>query len=642
MAKSWRNVIADKFIPKLNRVNIAVDLDRLLADDLLVLSLMTKGFLVVPAVSEIQVRMEYEKYWKMIIEEKEARDLLIVYQDDTAFSLPCDIFNSAMHFKVSFDDLFPKLSAAILKSISFELFDKVFDAYCDEDPKETLSNDKTCLFLLRTAFGIHCQEIKSDVDFLSLLLRLHYNKVQLPHLLAQFFAKYASARHRLEAWASIELLLTEASLFWTELQKAWNKAVLNSTEKEDAIPGSINFCNPAIYVYLDNAFAEGFLNPVPLKKECTCPEGIPNQLFLLGMPLENKEGLTKQHIQHLEETLLSIIPNENCAASDWQKFAFSYSEFQRQCINNSYESKLPEKSNAQFVKWIEKRYDALHFNSSMKPIMLSKIADYLRRIKVDGTRKIALLVVDGMSILQWLVIKDCLKESNNYSFEEDACFACIPTLTSVSRQSIFSGMLPLYYSESINSTAKEEKEWVSSWSNIGPVEYYKDDGLSNIADAILSQISPMTNVVGIVVNAVDELMHSSLLGMKPFVDNVKAWMGKGYLAQLISGLAEKGFAIWITADHGNIEATGVGSINDGSLAETKGLRARVYKSAALRDNASDTHKDTVVWNSDTLPTGYAALLADSDKCFTKNGTRVISHGGISIEEVLVPFVRIRK
>lgn len=121
MAKSWRNVIADKFIPKLNRVNIAVDLDRLLADDLLVLSLRTKGFLVVPAVSEIQVRMEYEKYWKMIIEEKEARDLLIVYQDDTTFSLPCDIFNSAIHFKVSFDDLFPKLSAAILKSISFEL-----------------------------------------------------------------------------------------------------------------------------------------------------------------------------------------------------------------------------------------------------------------------------------------------------------------------------------------------------------------------------------------------------------------------------------------------------------------------------------------------------------------------------------------
>ncbi|MCK9328447.1 MAG: BREX-3 system phosphatase PglZ [Candidatus Cloacimonetes bacterium] len=641
MAKTWRNVIADKFIPKLNRVNIAIDIDRLLADDLLVLSLRAKGFLVVPAVSEMQVRLEYEKYWKMIIEEKEEKDLLIVYQDDTAFSLPCDIFNSAMHFKVSFDDLFPKLSAAILKSISFELFDKVFDAYCDEDPKETLSNDKTCLFLLRTAFGIHCQEIKSDVDFLSLLLRLHYNKVQLPCLLAQFFAKYTSARHRLEAWTSTELLLTDASLFWTELQKAWNNTVLNSTEK-DAIPGSINFCNPAIYVYLDNAFAEGFLSPVPVKKECTCPEGIPNQLFLLGMTPENKESLTKQHIQHVEETLLSIVPDENATVSDWLKFAFNYSEFQRQCMNNSFASKLPEKSNAQFVKWIKKRYDALHFNSSMKPIMLSKIADYLRRQKADGTRKIALLVVDGMSILQWLVIKDCLKENNNYSFEEDACFACIPTLTSVSRQSIFSGMLPLYYAESINSTAKEEKEWTSSWSNNGPVEYYKDDGLSNNADAILSQISPMTKVVGIVVNAVDELMHSSLLGMKPFVDNIKSWMEDGYLARLISGLTEKGYAVWITADHGNIEATGVGLINDGSLAETKGLRARVYKSAALRDSASDTHKDTMVWNSDTLPTGYAALLADSDKCFTKNGTSVISHGGISIEEVLVPFVRIRK
>jgi hypothetical protein len=642
MSKDWRDEIVNRFIPKLNRINIAIDPDRLLADDQLVLTLRTKGFLVILAISEMQVRMEYEKFWVRIVEDNEARDLLIVYQDETSFPLPCDIFNTAMHFKISFDDLFPKLSAAILKSLSFELFTKVYDAYCDEAPKEALSNDKTSLFLLRTAFGIHCQEIKNDVDFLSLLLRLHYNKIQLPSLLAQFFAKYTSTRHRLESWTSVDRLLTEASFFWAELQKAWNEAVLVSTNQDSAIPQQINFCNPAIYVYLDNAFAEGFLLPVSVNAGSECPNGVPNQLFLLGLPQANNIHLTNQNMKHLEETLLSIIPDEKATASDWQKYAFSYAEFKKQCILNAFNSQLTKKANAEFVNWIEKRYDALTFNSSMKPIMLSKVADYLRRQKADGTRKIALLVVDGMSILQWLVIKDRLKESNNYSFEEDACFACIPTLTSVSRQSIFSGMLPLYYAESINSTVKEEKEWASSWSQNGPVEYYKDDGLSNNADSILSQISPMTNVVGIVVNAVDELMHSSLLGMKPFVDNVKTWMEEGYLAQLVSGLTEKGFAVWITADHGNIEATGIGQISDGSLAETKGLRARIYKSATLRNTTAGQIEGALIWDSDTLPSGYAALLADSDKCFTKSGTRVISHGGISIDEVLVPFVRIRE
>jgi len=642
MAKDWRDEIANKFIPKLNRINTAIDPDRLLADDQLVLSLRTKGFLVIPAISEMQIRMEYEKFWVRIVEDKEDRDLLIVYQDDASFPLPCDIFNSAMQFKVSFDDLFPKLSPAILKNISFELFSKVYDAYCDEAPKEALSNDRTSLFLLRTAFGIHCQEIKNDVDFLSLLLRLHYNKTQLPNLLAQFFSKYTSTRHRLETWASVDRLLTEASFFWSELQKAWNGAVSGSTETRNAIPKSINYCNPAIFVYLDNAFTEGFLSPEPVTTGTECPEGIPNQLFQLGIPQEKKESLTNQHVKHLEETLLSIIPDEKATASDWQKYAFSYAEFRKQCISNASDSQLPEKANAEFVKWVEKRYDALTFNSSMKPIMLSKVVDYLRRKKSDGIKKIALLVIDGMSILQWLAVKDCLKEKANYTFEEDACFACIPTLTSVSRQSVFSGMLPLYYSESINTTAKEEKEWTTSWSNNGSVEYYKDDGLSNSADAILSQISPMTNVVGIVVNAVDELMHSSLLGMGPFIGSIKTWMKDGYIAKLISGLLDRGFTVWITSDHGNIEATGIGQISDGSLAETKGLRARIYKSTTLRNTTAKEIEDSVTWNSDTLPSGYAALLAGSDKCFTKKGTRVISHGGISIEEVLVPFVRIRE
>jgi len=55
--------------------------------------------------------------------------------------------------------------------------------------------------------------------------------------------------------------------------------------------------------------------------------------------------------------------------------------------------------------------------------------------------KIALLVFDGLAIDQWIQIRESLTiRSSMFDFDEGACFAWVPTLTSVSRQALFSGL----------------------------------------------------------------------------------------------------------------------------------------------------------------------------------------------------------
>ena len=97
------------------------------------------------------------------------------------------------------------------------------------------------------------------------------------------------------------------------------------------------------------------------------------------------------------------------------------------------------------------------------------------------------------------------------------------------------------------------------------------------------------------------------------------------------------YAVYLTSDHGNIEATGTGRLTDGTLAESRGLRARIYQHKELLERARE---DNLFWPGAGLPQNYHVLIAKGRTAFAPQGEKVISHGGITLEEVLVPFVKI--
>lgn len=230
---------------------------------------------------------------------------------------------------------------------------------------------------------------------------------------------------------------------------------------------------------------------------------------------------------------------------------------------------------------------------------------------------------------------------------ESATFAWIPTLTSVSRQSIFSGKPPLYFPSSINSTNSEGKLWTQFWEGQGlsrlDVAYQRGLGDGDAVDILDSIIHPgKTKAVGLVVDKIDKIMHGMQLGSAGMHNQIKQWSQGGFLTSLVAQLLEYGYDVWLTADHGNIQCDGKGRPSEGVIAETRGERARVYPSSELRSQVAASFPFAHEWPPIGLPANYFPLVTGGHDAFVNQDDTIVGHGGIAIEEVIVPLVKFER
>ena len=96
----------------------------------------------------------------------------------------------------------------------------------------------------------------------------------------------------------------------------------------------------------------------------------------------------------------------------------------------------------------------------------------------------------------------------------------------------------------------------------------------------------------------------------------------------------------MTADHGNVEAVGVGRPNQGVIAETRGERVRAYRSEALLAESAIAYPGTIRLDIAGLPANFMPLFAGGRTAFVPVGEQLVVHGGMSVEELIVPFVKV--
>jgi len=148
--------------------------------------------------------------------------------------------------------------------------------------------------------------------------------------------------------------------------------------------------------------------------------------------------------------------------------------------------------------------------------------------------------------------------------------------------------------------------------------------------------------LGLVIDTVDKIMHGMQLGNAGMHNQIRQWCQAGYLSSLINYLIVNGFQVWLTSDHGNIECIGMGNPGEGVIAETRGERVRVYPTQELRSQVAEKYINAIVWDPVGLPTGYYPLLAKGTNAFVTKGKGTVTHGGASIEEVIVPLIKFEK
>jgi hypothetical protein len=137
-------------------------------------------------------------------------------------------------------------------------------------------------------------------------------------------------------------------------------------------------------------------------------------------------------------------------------------------------------------------------------------------------------------------------------------------------------------------------------------------------------------------------MHGVQVGAAGMAAQVKAWAAEGFVASLVRRLVGENFHIFISADHGNTVAQGIGTPKEGTLSETKGERCRIYSDPKLRALVQTGFPESVAWNHPGLPKDFHSLLAPLGKAFVLQGQTVVCHGGISLDEVIVPFIEISR
>ena len=130
------------------------------------------------------------------------------------------------------------------------------------------------------------------------------------------------------------------------------------------------------------------------------------------------------------------------------------------------------------------------------------------------------------------------------------------------------------------------------------------------------------------------------MGAAGMHNQVCQWAKQPYLNTLLDLLLDRGFRVYLTSDHGNLEAEGCGRPSEGAVADLRGERVRIYPDAALRGKVKEQFPDALEWGTVSLPEDYLALLAPARQAFVQEKQRTVSHGGISVEELIVPLIQI--
>ena len=370
-------------------------------------------------------------------------------------------------------------------------------------------------------------------------------------------------------------------------------------------------------------------------------------------PIEDRS----RRLGKLIGSLRTSVPADDAKHTDWFHFARGWAELillmneQSAALldeTNEHAKSLQVQVDNGFTAWLFKRYAGLVNLPPVPPVMLHHLPRFLaRQVAEDRNAKIALIVVDGLAMDQWLVVRGALASRQpGYRFREQAVFAWIPSLTSVSRQTAFAGKAPIFFPNSILTTDREPALWSQFWADQGftpnEVVYIKglgDGSLESVSEALSH---PKARVAGLVVDKVDKIMHGMEMGTAGMHNQVCQWAKQPYMNTLLDLLLERGFRVYLTSDHGNIEAEGCGRPAEGAVADLRGERVRIYPDAVLRSTVKERFPAALEWDPVGLPNDYLPLLAPSRKAFVSEKERLVSHGGISIEEMIVPLVQIER
>lgn len=329
-------------------------------------------------------------------------------------------------------------------------------------------------------------------------------------------------------------------------------------------------------------------------------------------------------------------------------------------------------ANVEFSKFIVKNYMGWMSKRSSAPVMsdqvmIEKVFPYL-----DESEPMIFLLLDNLRYDQWKTIEPIIAEL--YAVEqEDYFYSILPTSTQYSRNAIFSGLMPLdiqkYYPEwwlndnEPGGKNMHEGKLISelirrTLRKSAKFEYVKVTNVNhakNLNDNILNYLN--NDITFIVYNFIDMLSHArtemevlkELAGDESAYRSLtKSWFLHSPLWEALQKAAEREIQLIITTDHGTIRVQQPSKVV-GDRETTTNLRYKLGRNLQYdrRDVLEIRKPERAHLPSPNVSSSY--IFAKEDKFFLYPNNynyynnyyrNTFQHGGISLEEVIVPLVRL--
>ncbi|MDC0740862.1 BREX-3 system phosphatase PglZ [Polyangium mundeleinium] len=671
---SWRDPILSHFTPEIaavSRLTIVADPDQLLMERGIVDGVRERGFEILAFDDHAVFRYAYEQRFRRVWDRGKPTKLVVVLRAPRAELdwLPYDLLQEAKResriLSFSVAELFPNLQPHVIADLDRNELEAVHAAQALHQPGP-LGVNATREFLLRHVFEVVPELIRAPSDLLRVLLRRHHSGRVFPASLDEHLIRQLKNSRRWDAWPLDQIVPNRAG-FLGFLQERWPIFVKqNRFPQPDTLaeppasdpcglrypgPTDLPFDHDDVRVYMDNLFVEGLLTPTKAVSKAS----VRGTWLAVGV-----SGDEAARGRKLLDLLEDKFPGADSDHHQWLQAAQRWGEALavRWALKPTlaepehlrFET-MHERIEAAFQGWLQSHYASLSSLAPWpRPVMVHHVLRFLAH-SVTGTSpaKRALIVVDGLSLDQWAVIRPELPVGT-WLMDENALFAWVPTLTSVSRQSIFAADPPFFFASSIGTTSKEEQHWSRFWEDHGlrknEIAYLCQKDQEH-DDLLLERVrehaeQPKCKALAIVVGTVDQMLHGVVTGTDGLHASVRHWAQRGWLAKLLGMLLDAGFEVSLTADHGNIEGQGIGKPNVGETVEQRGERVHVFRDDRTRDNVAGQYPGTIVWPTIGLPDEYLSLIAPARRAFINSGKRAVVHGGVCVEEVIVPFVRITR